>query len=98
VAWVRLGGAGALRQGGDPHPTHQRGHVRAPDGHPPKPQQIPEHPAAGTGMLEMPCIEVAHQRHIRRRDRLGDVVHRRPGNRHEATLAHHRQRVLAVKT
>ena len=39
-------------------------------------QNIPQHPAARKGILQMQLVDLAHQRQVGRRDRLGDVIHR----------------------
>ena len=44
----------------------------------------------------MPLVDLAHQRQGGRRDRLGDGIHRRPRDRQDLALLHHRQRVLPV--
>jgi hypothetical protein len=48
----------------------------APDGYPVVLQNIPQHPAPGEGILQMQLVDLAHQRLVGIRQRLGDVIHR----------------------
>ena len=67
----------------DPHAAHQRGHGLRP--HAQHPGAAADRAAFGCGQgdAQVECIELAHQRQGRRRDRRRDGVHRRPGERHQ---------------
>ena len=57
----RVRGRGAAIEGHDPHSLHQRGDVQATHDVAFLPEQAPQHPAAGKGVLQVQLVDPTHQ-------------------------------------
>ena len=80
----------------DPHPLHQSRHMPAAYNDAAAPQQIPQHPRARKGVIEMQFVEAAHQLQILGRDRPQHVVDRAARDAQRLRLPGDRKIVIAV--
>ena len=87
VGRMPLASAGLAIHGLNAHAPHQGGHVPPPTHIASVPQEIAQHSGAGKRILQMPCVDLAHQHQIRGRHRRGLVVGRRARQPEDLTLS-----------
>ena len=96
VSGRRLARVGPAIDRLDPHPLNQRRHISPAYDDAFAPQQIPQHPCARKGMIEMQFIEPAHYIQIHGQDRPRRAVVLTEGDAQSLRLPGDRKIVIAV--